>query len=238
MTPAVLYRRVSSLRQSDEGQSLDDQDRELRAYCAMQRWEIIGNFEDAISGTRKNAEKRVGLETAVALACEHKAALVVYDLDRLARSQTFGMRMVERLQDAGAHLVIKSLGIDTTTPTGELMLGIMFALAQWGSRNIGAAVSRANRGSIARVGYRTQGRQPFGWKWDDRARERVPDPLAQSTLAFIHDARKGREPLSYAAIASQLNELMRPAPKGGLWHQRSVQRVHLAALKLWRRTAT
>jgi DNA invertase Pin-like site-specific DNA recombinase len=177
---------VSSTRQKEEGKSLKDQDRELRDYCRAMGYRIIGNFEDAVSGRREKTEKREGLAQAIALACERKATLIVYDLDRLARSQSVGLRIVEQLRDCGAGIAIKSLGIDTNTPSGEMILGIMFAVAQWGSRAIGEGVKRANRQTVEQLGYRTQGRQPLGWRVVEG--KRVPHEGEQELLATILDA--------------------------------------------------
>lgn len=208
---AVVYRRVSSARQSDEGKSLADQDAELIDYCKAMRWQIIGNFSDAESGRKEKTAKRKGLSAAIALACEHKATLVVYDLDRLARSQSIGMKIVEQLRECGAGLVIKSLGVDTTTPAGEMIVGVMFAIAQWGSRNIGAAVKRANRNTVKRVGHRTQGMPPFGLRFDPGLGKRVPCEKEQEIIAKVLAATKSGK--SFAAAARLLNEQGVPTPR-------------------------
>jgi site-specific DNA recombinase len=202
MKTAIIYRRVSSKGQEDEGKSLEDQDAELIDYCRAMRWEVLGNFQDVESGRREKTSKRKGLEKAIALACDQKATLVVYDLDRLARSSSVGLQIVERLQDCGASLVVKSLGLDTTTPAGELMLTVMFAFAQWGSRNIGEGVKRADRQSKRKFGRRTQGKQPFGWKFDHESGQPVKCPIEQEILQKIKRAKRGK---TYRAAADELN---------------------------------
>lgn len=190
MKQAVIYRRVSTAKQDDEGKSLEDQDAELVVYCRAMGFEVVGNYSDKISGRREKIGKRVGLEKAIAMACELKATFVVYDLDRLARSQSAGMRIVEQLQDCGAKLVVKSLGIDTNTPAGEMIVGIMFAVAQWGSRNIGEGVKRANRQTVKEKGHRTQGEQRFGWMLDAN-KNLVKCPEEQEFLCDLRKLRRG-----------------------------------------------
>ena len=227
MKTCVIYRRVSSKRQSEEGKSLADQDAELELYCKAMGYDIIGNFEDAVSGRREKTEKRKGLARALEMVCQHKATLIVYDLDRLARSQSIGMKIVEPIKDCGAKLVIKSLGIDTNTPSGEMFVGIMFAFAQWGSKNIGEGVKRANRQSVREKGYRTQGAQPFGWKIVNG--ERVKVPAEQELLTTVKAYRRKHK--SLYATAKALREDNIPTPdyvrygRESTWHHRSVKKL-------------
>lgn len=220
---AVIYRRVSSKRQSDEGQSLDDQDAELVAWCKAQRWEVIGNFSDSVSGRREKTEKRVGFQKAIDLACAKRATLVVADLDRFGRSQSVGMANVERLQDAGAGVIIKSLGVDSDTIAGKMMIGFMFAMAEWASGNIGKGVKRANDATVKRLKYRSQGVQPYGYTFEDGVR--TPVPAQQAVIARIQ-AYPPR--VSCAAICDALNAELIPARRGGLWKPGVVWRLRTA----------
>lgn len=230
MQSAVIYRRVSSDRQKEEGKSLRDQEKELRDYCRAMGYHVVGNFEDAISGRREKTEKRAGLKSAIELVCSRKATLVAYDLDRLARSQSVGMRIVEQIHDCGGKIVIKSLGIDTNTPAGEMFVGIMFAVAQWGSRNIGEGVKRANRQTVATKGYRTQGRQPAGYKFDPEKGERVPCPAEQAILATVRRVfeENGR---NYNRTAVALDKMGQPTIQEHRtrvkksWHRETVKRL-------------
>ena len=57
--------------------------------------------------------------------------LVVTKLDRLARSTRRLNEIVDRLREKGSHLQVLDLGIDTATPTGELVLTIIGGIAQF-----------------------------------------------------------------------------------------------------------
>ena len=56
--------------------------------------------------------------------------LVVTKLDRLARNVVHLGQLVSMLKGKGVGLRILDLGIDTSTPTGELVLNMMGAVAQ------------------------------------------------------------------------------------------------------------
>ena len=71
-------------------------------------------------------------ELAVALDFVREGdTLVVTKLDRLARSTRHLNDIVDRLRKKGSHLQILDLGIDTATPTGELVLTVIGGIAQF-----------------------------------------------------------------------------------------------------------
>lgn len=57
--------------------------------------------------------------------------LVVTKLDRLARSVVHLGQLLEMIHAAGASLRILNLGMDTSTPTGKLMLNVLGSVAQF-----------------------------------------------------------------------------------------------------------
>ncbi len=73
---------------------------------------------------------REQLDTAMDYAREGDR-LVVTKLDRLARSTRHLNEIVDGLKEKGAHLQVLDLGIDTGTPTGELVLTIIGGIAQF-----------------------------------------------------------------------------------------------------------
>jgi len=70
------------------------------------------------------------LEAALDFAREGDT-LIVTKLDRLARNIGHLMQIVDRLKDKGAHLQVLNLGIDTSTPTGKLMLTMLGGVAEF-----------------------------------------------------------------------------------------------------------
>ena len=221
-TCAVLYRRVSSKRQSEEGESLADQETALRALCKSKGWKVIESLEDAVSGRSESLHKRNGLAEAIGLCCEHKAVMVVYDVTRLARSIIDGCKIIEKLRDCGAGLYILNTGLDTTTAMGKFVVHQLLAFGQLSSDLIGEYVKRANAETVKRKGYRTQGTQPYGWKLDDN-NNRVPHPDEQNVLHTIRDLRKAGK--TWDAIAAELNQMGAPARLSDKWTRGSVYRL-------------
>jgi DNA invertase Pin-like site-specific DNA recombinase len=142
----VGYVRVSTTRQGDSGLGLESQEQTIRAECARRGWTLDHIYSDVASG---KTDRRLGLHAALAaLNSGHATGLVVAKLDRLTRStQDFAMMLVKaRKQDW--DLVVADLGVDTSTPNGELVASIIATIAQWERRMIqdrtreGLAVAR------------------------------------------------------------------------------------------------
>ena len=85
----VAYYRVSTDKQGASGLGLDAQRQLVTTFLNGGRWDVIGEFTEIESGTRKRLKDRPMLKAAMDLARKQKATLVVAKLDRLARDVQF-----------------------------------------------------------------------------------------------------------------------------------------------------
>lgn len=85
----VCYYRVSTDKQGASGLGLDAQRQLVTTFLNGGRWDVIGEFTEIESGTRKRLKDRPMLKAAMDLARKQKATLVVAKLDRLARDVQF-----------------------------------------------------------------------------------------------------------------------------------------------------
>lgn len=113
----VGYARTSTVEQEA---GLDAQRRDLKAAGVKKV------FAEQISSIAKREE----LEKAIDYVREGDV-LVVTKLDRLARSMRDLMEIVDKVKAKGASLRILAMGMDTTTPTGELILNVLGSVAQF-----------------------------------------------------------------------------------------------------------
>lgn len=121
---AVLYARVSTIRQGDEGHSLEAQLRTMREYCSALGYPVIHEHQEV--GSAKNLE-REGLKDAIDMVCAHNGrTLVVVKLDRLTRS----VADLSWLMDNVPFVSVRD-SIDTGTASGRLVANIMGAVAEW-----------------------------------------------------------------------------------------------------------
>ena len=108
----VGYARVSTV-----GQSLDTQLQALADCNTI--------FQEKVSGAR---DDRPQLALLLDVVCEGDVVIVT-KLDRLARNTRHLLEISEHLQHKRVALRILNLGINTSTPTGKLMLTMIGAIA-------------------------------------------------------------------------------------------------------------
>ena len=115
---------------------MDAQRLAIEAECARRGWVLLRIEEDAASG--RSMSGRPGLARALeAVETGAAEALIVAKLDRLSRSLIDFASMMERGQRRGWALVALDLGVDTTTPQGEMMASVLAVFAQFERRLIG-----------------------------------------------------------------------------------------------------
>jgi DNA invertase Pin-like site-specific DNA recombinase len=183
---AVVYIRVSTERQAQEGVSLDAQEAKCRAWCDALGYQIAGTFTDAgISG--KRMDTRPGLLAALDQACRAKAALVVYSLSRLARSTRDALAISDRLDKAGADLVSLTEKIDTTTAAGKMVFRMLAVLSEF-ERDLISERTRSALTYKRSTGHKTGGTVPFGYTVTNDGRL-IAHEGEQEALSMIRELR-------------------------------------------------
>ena len=115
------YARVSTKGQQREGNSLHDQQQNLRAAGAE---EI---YFDSFTGTTMDRPQFTALLNRLQSGDE----LMVTKLDRLARSATKGVECIRSLAEKGVAVNILNMGRIDDTSVGKLVLTIMMAFAEY-----------------------------------------------------------------------------------------------------------
>jgi DNA invertase Pin-like site-specific DNA recombinase len=113
----IGYARTST---TEQHAGLEAQLRDLEA----------AGIEKLFSEQVSSVAKRDQLEAALDFAREGDV-LIVTKLDRLARSVADLVKITERLKAKGVTLHILALNLDTSTPTGKLMLNMLGSIAQF-----------------------------------------------------------------------------------------------------------
>jgi DNA invertase Pin-like site-specific DNA recombinase len=142
---SIMKRRVGIyLRVSTDGQTTENQRRELEAVAARSGWEVVGIYEDAgISGSN-GREKRPGLDRLLKDATARKINMIAaWSVDRLGRSLQHLVGFLNELQALNCHLYLHQQAIDTTTPSGRAMFQMCGVFAEFERAMI---VERVNSG--------------------------------------------------------------------------------------------
>lgn len=204
----VGYVRVSTAEQADSGAGLTAQREAITTAVEARRWELADIFEDA--GLSGRGLKRPGLAAALkAVESGGAEALVVAKLDRLSRSIVDFTTLMERAARKGWAIVALDVGVDTTTPQGEMVANVMATFAQFERRIIG------QRTKDALAVKRSQG-----------VRLGRPRILPSHVVQQIKRMRiKGK---SYREIAEALDGKGIPTAQGGrCWYPATVRKILL-----------
>lgn len=115
------YCRVSTKGQAKDGNSLEAQEKSVKAAGA----ERI--FCDAFTGTKAHRPELDKLLTEI----QPGDKLIVTKLDRIARSATQGTELIQSLLDKGISVHVLNMGLLDDSPTGKLIRTILLAFAEF-----------------------------------------------------------------------------------------------------------
>jgi DNA invertase Pin-like site-specific DNA recombinase len=123
-----LYARVSTRN----GQTTQNQVRELKAVAKRAGWQVVAVYQDeGISGS-KGRDQRPGLDAALKAAARREFdVLAAWSVDRLGRSLTDLLGTLKELHGVGCDLYLHTQGLDTRTPAGKAMFGMMGVFAEF-----------------------------------------------------------------------------------------------------------
>jgi DNA invertase Pin-like site-specific DNA recombinase len=203
---ALLYVRVSTVQQVEFGGSLESQTATLEATARADgfRTEVIS--EEGKSA--KTIRRRPALKAAVArLDKGEAAALYATRLDRVSRSVADFAWLMDRSRRMGWRTRILDVNVDTDSPSGEFLLMVLAAAAQY-ERRLNGQRTREGMAVIKSKG-KHMGRSPV-----------LPQQVFE---AICIQKAKG---LSLSAIARDLNERQVPTALGGrAWYPSTVRAV-------------
>lgn len=201
----IGYTRVSTEEQGTQGVGLTAQQAAIKAECTRRGWKLLRIEQDTLSA---KTMKRPGLQAALE-ACRSGEVngIVAAKLDRLSRSILDFAGLLEEARKRDFNIVALDLGLDLSTPQGELVANVIASVAQWERRIIGQRTKEAlavKKAQGVRIGR--------------------PPTLPMTVGRRIQRERsKGK---SFAAIADSLNRAGIPTSQGGrAWYPATVRSV-------------
>ncbi len=115
------YARVSSKGQAKDGYSLEAQEKELRKAGASEV------FSDAFTGTKNNRPELDKLLNKM----QSGDRVIVTKFDRIARSLTHGIELIDGLNKRGITVHVLDMGIIDDSATGRLIRNSMLSIAEF-----------------------------------------------------------------------------------------------------------
>ena len=117
------YIRVSTVKQSNEGNSLEAQENSLIENGVSKEY----IFKDIYTGTRSRRPEFNKLLDKL----KKGDTLVVTKLDRFARSMLEGSKIVSELIDKDVRVNVLNIGLMDNTPSSKLIRNIFFSFAEF-----------------------------------------------------------------------------------------------------------
>lgn len=221
MKKACVYTRVSTDAQGEDGKvSLPEQERMAKACIESKGWRYVRTYED--NGYTGRNTNRPALQEMLNDVRDGKIeAIVIFKLDRLSRKQTDTMNIIENdILQHNVDLVSLNETLDTTTPWGRAMIGILSSFNQLESENI-ALRTTMGRYATAREGGYAGGKPPLGYKAVNGKLEIVPEEAEIVRKVFEMRANH----MTMQAIADSLNEMGYRSKKGKEFKHSSIQTI-------------
>src|SRR5256885_12725762 len=152
MKRVAFYVRVSTSKQDTLNQL-----RELQAVAKRSGWEVVKVYEDAGISGAKGRDKRPGLDARMkAVNAKEFDMVASWSVDRLGRSLTDLLNILQALHEKGVGLFLHQQGLDTTTTAGKAMFQMLGVFAEFERGiirervNAGLARARANGTKLGR----------------------------------------------------------------------------------------
>lgn len=221
MKRACVYTRVSTDAQGEADKvSLPEQERMAKACIESKGWQYVATYEDN-GYTGRNINRPALQQMLEAVRRKEVDAIVIFKLDRLSRRQKDTMSIIEDvLLKNNVDVVSLSETLDTTTPWGRAMIGVLSSFNQLESENI-AQRTAMGRYATARDGGYAGGKPPLGYKAVDGRLEIVPEEA--EIVQLIFELRSNGKTMM--AIADELNNRGYRTKKGNAFKHSAIQTV-------------
>jgi DNA invertase Pin-like site-specific DNA recombinase len=171
----IGYARTSTM---DQVAGFDAQKRELERLGAER---VFAEQLSAKDADRPELQKLLGF-------VRQGDVVIVTKLDRLARSLKDVLEIAAQIETQGATLRIADMGLDTSTPTGKLMVGVLGSVAEF-ERNIMLERQRAGIAKAKGEG-RYKGRAPTARAKADDIRRLAREGMNKIEIARTLDVSR------------------------------------------------
>ena len=132
MTKAVIYSRVSS---AGNRQDTERQTNELIEYANKMGYELVGVYEEKVSGFKKNEDRPIFSKMLEEIEKGEIEKLLTWELSRIGRSVIQSLQNIQLLTDKKVSIYIKNFNLETLnddkTPNSlsMFMVQILFSVA-------------------------------------------------------------------------------------------------------------
>jgi DNA invertase Pin-like site-specific DNA recombinase len=162
MIRAVIYSRVSS---EGNRQDTERQTNELTEYAKKMGYELVGVYEEKVSGYKKNEDRPVFSKMLEEAENGNFEKCLVWELSRIGRNVIQSLNNIQLLTDKKVSIYIKNFNLETLnddkTPNSlsMFMVQILFSVANMESQITLSRLQSGYRSLIASKGTKAVGRK-------------------------------------------------------------------------------
>ena len=180
-----LYIRKSTDEEDRQVLSLEAQLHELKEFATKQGLEIIETFLEKKTAKVPGREIFNSMLDKIESGLPHPVGILSWNTDRLSRNSVDTGRIIYLL-DTGKLVDLKfpSFAFENT-PSGKFFLSISLSNAKYYVDNLSENVQRGNRAKLRRGEW--PGQKPFGYVYDHRLRNIVPEPKEAKIVKQIYE---------------------------------------------------
>lgn len=216
MKKAVFYGRYSSAQQTE--QSIEGQLHVCEKYAEENGLDITAQYIDrAMTGT--NDHRPQFLRMIADSGTGEFDVVLVYKLDRFARSRYDSAIYKRKLKDNGVKVISATEAI-TDTPEGIIMEALLEGMDEYYSAELARKMQRGKEESF-RKGRYLEPTAPYGYKKENH--KLAIDEVTAPTASEIFQSYAGGERLS--DIADKLNSTAVTNAAGGRWSNYNLSKV-------------
>lgn len=215
----AAYIRVSTDEQADKGNSLQEQQERLSAYCKVMGWPApIYYIDDGYSA--KNLQ-RPGIQRLLGDVKENKINIVLTSkLDRLCRNLLDLLQTIDLFEDHNCSYVSATESFDTSTAVGKMVLQLLGAFAEFERERISERV-KDNMMSLKKNTSKAMTKPCYGYDVVNGL-YKINELEAEHVRYMFDLAEQGH---GHRMIAKLLNDRGATTKQGKLWDQVNVKRL-------------
>ena len=226
----ALYTRVSTIEQSEEGYSIDEQKRLLMSWAEKNNYEVYKCYSDrGISG--KDIKNRPALKELLKDAEEKKFDMVIsWKINRISRKLADVLKIVDVLEKNDITFKSYSEPFETDTPAGKMQFQMMALIGEF---ERGTIAQNVKMGMCAKAkagewcGGRVLGYDLVPVENQEGTKRRktkltINEIEARSVRLIFNEYSNGK---GYKAITNQLNKLGYKTKKGNDFSVGSIREI-------------
>ena len=226
----ALYTRVSTIEQSEEGYSIDEQERLLMSWAEKNNYEVYKCYSDrGLSG--KDIKNRPALKELLKDAEEKKFDMVIsWKINRISRKLADVLKIVDILEKNDITFKSYSEPFETDTPAGKMQFQMMALIGEF---ERGTIAQNVKMGMCAKAkagewcGGRVLGYDLIPVENQEGAKRRktkltINEIEARSVRLIFNEYSNGK---GYKAITNQLNKLGYKTKKGNDFSVGSIREI-------------